>query len=73
LTTFSLSQFEITVGAFIVIHGLKMAHFWMQKAVETIVYAHIITPLPEEVCIEGAGYILHGSKWHFNEYRVYGV
>jgi len=37
----------------------------MQKAIEAVLYAHIITPLPEEVCIEGAGYVLRGSEWHY--------
>lgn len=44
-----------------------------QKAIESILYAHIITPLPEEVCVEGVGYVLHGSKLHFGASKGFRV
>ena len=68
LTTFFLSQPEITVGPIAAFSWLSLI-LGSQKAIESILYAHIITPLPEEVCIEGAGYVLHGSKQYSERHR----
>ena len=35
---------------------------FIQKAVESIIFAHIFTPLPTEIRVEGKGYVLCGSK-----------
>ena len=34
-----------------------------QKAIESLVFAHIFTALPKEVHVRGPGYILTGSEW----------
>lgn len=34
----------------------------VQKAIESIIFAHIFTPLPTEIRVEGKGYVLHGSE-----------
>ena len=34
-----------------------------QKAIESLVFAHILTALPKEVHIRGPGYVLTGSEY----------
>ncbi|KAF9530232.1 hypothetical protein CPB83DRAFT_851218 [Crepidotus variabilis] len=39
-----------------------LSQFEITKAIESILYAHILAPLPEEVRVEGSGFVLRGKR-----------
>jgi len=46
-----------------------LAHHEITHAIENLIYAHIRTPLPENVEVEGAGFLLRGTRkpWSYGK------
>ena len=63
LPTFFLSQYEITVRATCPRRTSRLTSR-SQRAIESLVYAHIFTSLPPIVEVHGKGYTLTGSMSH---------
>ncbi len=63
LPTFFLSQFEITVRVTCP-HRTSRLTSRSQRAIESLVYAHMSTSLPPIVEVRGKGYTLTGSMYH---------
>lgn len=67
-------QYEITVSYHDVRYTPDTLQYvtWgsVQEAIESIIFAHIFSPLPNEIRVVGKGYVLHGSEPRFMDFDI---
>lgn len=66
ITSFYIAQVDITVCTQSMLHVLYETQVGMQRAVTSLVHAHVCAPMAAQIVLEGSGYSLCGRELNFS-------